>query len=402
MNSAYDYIIVGGGIIGVTTALQIRKHHPIASILVVEKEATCGSHSSGRNSGVLHAGIYYEPGTLKAKICTQGAMRMRAYCKENDLAIRTKGKVILPQSQNLDHLIDTLHDYATRNGAKTEIISTADLLKLEPHANPNVSRALHSPNTVVIDPQAVLEHMIKQFRDLNITIKYGSKVSKIDPSDKSLILHSGKVSYGHLVNAAGAYADKIAHKMGVAKNLTMIPFKGRYYSLSKTSAAQIEGNIYPVPDLSMPVLGVHFTKSVQGTVYVGPTATPALGRENYQGLENVDHLEAPLYMGRIAQQYFLNRQGMRGLVHQEVQRLFKSQMIKEARTLVPGITARDLQPCQKVGIRPQLYDCKAKKLLMDFHIEKGPSSTHILNAVSPAFTGSLAFAEYLLDNFVNK
>ena len=252
----------------------------------------------------------------------------------------------------------------------------------------------------MVDPVAVVKHLVRELEDRGVQFGWGEEVHNIDPARKKVFVTSGVKEYGHLVNCAGAYADKVAKKCGVGHDYHILPFKGIYYQLSPESPIKITGNIYPVPDLTVPFLGVHFTKGVHGKVYVGPTALPALGREHYQGIQGVSLADTLRVITTIASQYTQNINGFRPLMHQELPKLTKTGFFQAAKALVPELKIEHLLPSQKVGIRAQLFHSSKQELVMDFAVEKGPDSTHILNAVSPAFTSGFSFAEYVWREFI--
>lgn len=396
----FDFLIVGAGIIGLAMARELRARHPKASIAVLEKEDSIGQHASGRNSGVLHSGIYYKEGSLKAQVCAEGAREMAAYCKERDLPLSQTGKVILPVSMDDGPQLDLLYKRAKANGARVEIIDKDQLKEIEPAARSVLGKALYAPETSVIDPKRILASLSKELEKDRIQIIYNSPVHTISKHRKTVLSDSSVYSYGHLINAAGIFADKIAKAFDIGQKYVMAPFKGLYYDLSPKSALQINHLIYPVPDLNVPFLGVHFTKSVSGNVYVGPTAIPALGRENYTGLDGMNLSEAAINLMRMGRLYLCNQQGFRRYAHEEASRFIKKYFIQAARNLVPDLVPSDLVPSKKVGIRAQLLDTKQNKLVSDFLVERAENSTHILNAVSPAFTSAFSFSRLVVENYI--
>ena len=209
-----------------------------------------------------------------------------------------------------------------------------------------------------------------------------------------------KVSYSHLINCAGLRADEVAYKFDIGINYKLLPFKGLYWQVKNSSKIKINTNLYPVPDLNVPFLGVHFTPSadIEPIINIGPTATPALGRENYYALENLEPLSAANNLLILINQYFLNEGGFRKYVHQQSLLFLKPLMLKEAKKLLPSISSSDLQFSKKVGIRPQLFNKKTKKLENDFLSLNGKNSTHVMNAISPAFTASFALADFIIEN----
>jgi L-2-hydroxyglutarate oxidase len=395
-----DIIIVGAGIVGLSIARELKQRYPDLSITLLEKEMTLGKHSSGRNSGVLHSGIYYPEGTLKAKVCVEGARELAAYCEAHKLPFNRVGKVILPVRPEDDAQIDVLHRRGTANGAVVEIIDAQQLKELEPAAHTVTGRALHSQNTAVFDPSAILTHLAKELSAQGVTIRHGAEVVTGESRKGYLVLKGGeRLKFGYLFNTAGLYAERIAQMFHIGEQYRMLPFKGLYYQLREGSSLDIRGHIYPVPDLNVPFLGVHFTKTVAGKVTLGPTAIPAFGRENYTGLQGLDIGETSAIMLRVLEQYLRNQQGFRRFAHMEARRFLKPYFVEAAQALVPALKPTDLVRSQKVGIRAQLLDVRTHQLVMDFLVERAERSTHVLNAISPAFTSAFSFARFVLDNY---
>lgn len=393
-----DYLIIGAGIIGLTLARELIHREPDASILILEKETDLGAHGSGRNSGVLHSGIYYPEGSLKACMCADGARQMAEYCEENGLPFARLGKVIVPSRETDDPQLDVLFQRADRNGVRVEMLDEQQLRDIEPSARTATGKALFSPDTAVVDPLAVLRSLASKLNRKGVKIHYGEGVVEANADESRVYTKRGRYSYGWLFNCSGQFADRIAGLFGAGKNFTLLPFKGIYYRLSPESDVKCNGLIYPVPDLRMPFLGVHFTKKLDGSVYVGPTAVPALGREHYRGVKGIRPVEGTKILFRLAQQYAKNQQGFRRFTHEEASHFLPSRFARAARLLTPDLKETDLLKSNKVGIRAQLLDLQTGKLEMDFVVEKGDNSTHVLNAVSPAFTSSMSFAKYILDN----
>lgn len=398
----YDYVIIGGGIIGLTLAKTILNKKDNVKICVLEKENKIGLHGSGRNSGVLHSGIYYPERSLKAKLCADGARKMSVYCEERGLPINRIGKVIVPTKEQDDQALDLLYKRAEINGAKVSLINESELQKIEPEARTATARALYSPETAVIDPQAVLKSLITELQNQGVDFKYGAMVCDADPDKEIVRVSSGEsYKYGMLINATGQHSDRVSNLFQVGQEFTILPFKGAYLKLDKSSKIKINGLIYPLPDLSLPFLGVHSIKTISGDVYFGPTAIPALGRENYNGVSGIEAKDIMSIGSQCAKMYFGNEQGFRKHTHQELLRSIKYFNLKAAKELVPNLRANDLHKSNKVGIRAQLVDKVKRKLEMDFIVRKKDNTVHILNAVSPAFTSSLAIAEYIFDKYIN-
>ncbi|MBI3802787.1 MAG: L-2-hydroxyglutarate oxidase [Nitrospirae bacterium] len=394
----YDFIIVGAGILGLTTAHELKKRYPEARVALLEKEPHVGMHASGRNSGVLHSGIYYGSETLKAKVCSIGAARMCRFAEEYGISYHCSGKVIIATGELDLPVVDRLLKNARENKIRAELLGEEEIKKIEPHAGP-YKVGIYSPDTAVIDSLAVVRKLASLLSDRGSQILFNEEVHRIQSKERIVHTNRRRYGYGHLFNCAGANADLIAKKMGLGSGYALLPFKGLYYKLRPERNGLVKGSIYPVPDIRLPFLGVHLTRVVSGDVYVGPTAIPALGRENYGIFGGIKMAEG-LRIGRhVAGMYLRNHQNFRLLVHTEMRKYRKRSFLEAARKLVPELTSEDLVPSNKVGIRPQLVNIEMKKLEMDYIIEETPTSTHVLNAISPAFTSSFAFAELLVDRY---
>lgn len=384
-----EILIVGAGIIGLTIARQlVRTGH--GDIVVIEKELELGVHASGRNSGVLHAGIYYSPDSLKAKSCLNGNFLMRAYCKEKGLPLVESGKVIVTRTEAELPVLDELFHRATANGAKVEMIDERQLAAIEPNAR-TVERALFSHYTAVVDPKAVLKSL-KQDLEQSGRVKFqmGCKLTGLKGSGIATTSR-GEIAFNRFINAAGAYCDKVAGMFGVGGQYRLIPFKGVYRLLKKDAPYTVNASIYPVPDIRNPFLGVHFTRSVHGDVYLGPTAIPALGRENYGVIAGIDsEAFAIAYQDLVL--FLANRQ-FRNVALTEPLKYLPSYFFRDAARLVKELSQKDIVHASKVGIRPQLVDWDTKQLVMDFLVVADGASLHVLNPISPAFTSSMDLAQ---------
>ena len=387
-------LIVGAGITGLTIARELIEEG-VEDIVIIEKENSLGAHASGRNSGVLHAGIYYSPGTYKARFCVEGNRLMKEYCRENELALKETGKVIVTDEIRQDVLFE-LKKRADQSGAESVIIDQKQLREIEPYAAPS-EKALYSPNTAVINPKEILVSIKEGLESTRkVRFMFGTSFSGLRDSSIA-ITNQGSIRFKKFINAAGSFADKIAHSFGVGSQYKVLPFKGTYKRLIKKRSYLVRGNIYPVPDLRNPFLGVHFTKGVDGNVYIGPTAIPAFGREEY-GLLNDLSIESLSILGRDILLFFTN-DGFRAAAVSETKKYLRKYLLSEAKKLLPEVKMDDIQDTPKVGIRPQLVDWNSKKLVMDFILLKDGDSLHILNAISPAFTCSMAFAKHVVKEF---
>jgi len=386
MQTAYDYIVLGAGITGLCIAREIKRRSPAASILILEKEPRLGAHGSGRNSGVMHSGIYYPEHSLKAKVCSEGAREMVAYCRERKLPVNPMGKVVVPTKQDDDQQVDVLYQRAIANGANARIIDEAELKELEPFARTASGRALFSPDTSVIDPMAVLQSLAGELEEQGVKLLLASPCLSARPASSSVTTPSGRFTYGYLVNATGQFSDHVARHFSVGSDYTLLPFKGMYFKVAKEAGVHFNRLIYPVPDLNMPFLGIHSVTTIDGDMYFGPTAIPAFGREHYQGLKGIELGEAAVISYYLMLQYVKDNQGFRRFAHDEAGRFMKKRFAESAQKLVPAIKAEHLLPSNKVGIRAQLLDKRNHQLVTDFVVEHHDNTTHILNAISPAFT----------------
>lgn len=390
-----DILIIGAGIIGLTIARElVRTGH--GDIVIIEKEAELGVHASGRNSGVLHAGIYYAPDSLKAKSCLNGNFLMRAYCKEKGLPLLESGKVIVTRTPAELPVLDELYRRATANGAKVEMIDERQLADIEPNAR-TVERALFSHYTAVVDPKAVLKSLRKDLEESGrVTFVMGCRLTGIKGSGIA-VTSRGEIRFNRVVNAAGAFCDKVAGFFGVGEKYRLIPFKGVYRLLSKDAPYTVNSSIYPVPDIRNPFLGVHFTRSVHGDVYLGPTAIPAFGRENYGILAGIDAEALSIAWEDLV--LFMTNKPFRNVALTEPAKYLPSVFFKDAARLVKELKPEDVVPASKVGIRPQLVDWEKKELVMDFLVVAEGEGVHVLNPISPAFTSSMDLAQGIVAKY---
>ncbi len=392
-----DIVICGAGILGLTIARELIANGA-DSVIIFDKETDLGFHASGRNSGVLHAGIYYDPGTMKAQMCLKGNLRMQQYCEEHNLPLFKSGKVIVTRNHSELSTLDELERRATANGATVSMLDEKQLAEIEPNAK-TVERALHSPLTAVVDPKAILKKLREEL-EASGKVRFFFGTRFIDTAGRNTIrTDQGDIGYGTFINAAGAFSDKVAHAFGIAKNYRLLPFKGIYRKLKKPAADKIRGSIYPVPNIKNPFLGIHFTRSVHGDVYVGPTAIPAFGRENYGILKGIDSEFLSILL-RDAHMFLENKK-FRGVALDEPRKYLFKYFFEDAKKLVKHIAPHDVLPSSKTGIRPQLVDIESNEMVMDFVIEKHENTVHILNSISPAFTSSMYFAELVVKDYIN-
>ena len=397
---AYDVVIFGGGIVGLTIAYQLLKRGITNSILLIDKELSLGKHTSGRNSGVLHAGIYYQPGSLKASLCISGARRLKAWIHDRKLPINHCGKIIVPTNTSLDSQIDFLSDRASQNGVMTEVWNEDQLESFASGVRSASGRCLWSPSTSVTSPKHVMSALQSELSS-TVDFALGEGDVDIDPVSKCICLSDDvKRGYGHLINCAGINSLSIAKKFGVGLNFKVLPFKGLYWKLKVPGSFHIPCNIYPVPDLSVPFLGIHLTPSASAPfeISIGPTATPVFGKENYRGLDDINFSFSVEYYAILLRQFISNKNKFRRYVSEQSLLHIGPLLIREVQKLYPSIKSTDIELSNKVGIRPQLYDSTNGSLFDDFNCVTVNSSTHLLNAVSPAFTASFSLADYIIDS----
>lgn len=389
---------MGAGITGLTIARELLRRG-VEDILIIEKENKLGVHASGRNSGVLHAGVYYAPGTLKAKFCVQGNRLMKEFCREKGLTLKETGKVIVTKDESELEGLYELKRRAEQSGARVRIVDSKELYGIEPYAA-TCEKALFSPDTAVVDSKEVLRALAGELEGSGkVRILYGAAFLKVNDNYTALT-REGALHFRKFINAAGAYADRVARSFGIGKEYKILPFKGTYKVLVKERSFLVRGNIYPVPDLRNPFLGVHFTRGIDDRVYIGPTAIPAFGRENYGVFDSLS-LETLSILYRDGILLFKD-EGFRMSAVSEIKKYSKRFFFEEAKRLLKELDLEDLEDTDKVGIRPQLVDWGEKKLVMDFLVIKNGDSLHVLNGISPAFTSSMAFASYAVDMLERK
>lgn len=397
MNSC-DFLIIGGGVIGLSIARELQSRQRDARITVIEKEPACGAHASGRNSGVLHAGFYYSPDSLKAKFTKLGNERMTAYCERKGIPLNRCGKLVVAKDAGDLPSLDELVRRGRANAIDIHELTAAEAKRIEPRVK-TYQRALFSPRTSTVNPQQVVDAMLRDAREEGIEIHLGT--AYVGRTDTGIQTSSGPIDAGYVVNAAGLYADKIALDYGFSKKYRILPFKGLYL-YSNEPPGSIRTNIYPVPDLRNPFLGVHFTITADGKAKIGPTAIPAFWRENYDGFANFSLPEllevAGRGLGLLANAQF----DYRRLAVEEIAKYSRRKMVELASVLAEGVAESNYQKWGRPGIRAQLLDITKRKLEMDFVLEGDRRSMHVLNAVSPAFTCSMPFASHVCDQIALK
>ncbi len=393
------YLIIGGGIIGLAIARELKYQNPLSEITIVEKEPDVAYHSSGRNSGVLHAGFYYTSDSLKAKFTKDGNAAMRKYCYDNNLQIRESKKVVVTKNEfELESLFE-LEKRGLKNGVDVSLLDSKELKEIEPNAK-TYEKALYSPSTATVDPIEINQFIKSELINDGVKIVF-NEAYKSKKDENTIQTNSGNLySADKIINAAGLYADKIAMDFGYSKNYTIIPFKGVYLKYTN-SDKPVNTNIYPVPNLKNPFLGVHYTITVDGTIKIGPTSIPSFWRENYQGFSNFKLNELLSVIGYESKLFLTNAFNFRALAFEEIKKYNRVYFRNMAKDLVHNIDVSGFTKWSKPGIRAQLLNKKTLELVSDFVVEGDSNSVHVLNAVSPAFTSSFPFAKWIVENYIN-
>jgi (S)-2-hydroxyglutarate dehydrogenase len=390
----FDVVVVGGGLVGLASAHRILERSPDLRLAVLEKEAAPAVHQSGHNSGVVHAGLYYAPGSLKARLCREGRQALEEFCAEHEIPLVLRGKLVVAVDESeLDRLAE-LERRGTANGLRGLVaLEPAEWRELEPHVRG--VRALHVPETGVVDFARVAEQLVSLVRSRGAAVELDTRVDGIDPTGGGLVLRtsSGPIRTQALVACAGLQADRVATLAGARPTVRIVPFRGGYWRLQGAAAERVRSLVYPVPDPAFPFLGVHFTRRVDDEVWVGPNAVPALAREGYErrSLSLRDAADGLLWPGflRLARRYA--RTGLREIWHDLVHEAAVSKMQR----YVPELRREDVVR-GPVGIRAQAMT-RAGELVDDFLVEEGPASLHVLNAPSPAATSCLAIGRLVAE-----
>lgn len=386
----YDIIIIGGGIVGLATALKIKNAKPKIKVLILEKEINLASHQTGHNSGVIHSGIYYKPGSLKARNCIGGYHQLIDFCKQYEISHELCGKVIVATSTEEIPALENIYQIGIANGLKgLKKLNQHELKAYEPHVNG--VKGIFVPQTGIIDYKMVARKYGELFQEMGGEINLGERVIDIQYRTKSAQVFTTKKGYPAklVINCAGLYSDKIAAFNNPRLQVRIIPFRGEYYKIKAHKKYLVKNLIYPVPDPNFPFLGVHFTRMIQGDIEAGPNAVFAFKREAYQKTDlQMDELMASLAwpgFRKVALKYWKVGAG-------EFYRSFsKDAFTKALQKLIPEIQKEDLIPAE-AGVRAQACDKKGG-LLDDFKILEDQLLIHVLNAPSPAATSSLSIGE---------
>jgi L-2-hydroxyglutarate oxidase LhgO len=391
---SYDVAIVGGGIIGLATAMRLTQGYPRCKVVVLEKEPEFALHQTGHSSGVIHAGLYYPQGSQKADFCWTGGKMLRRYCDEHGVKYEMCGKLIVALDETELPGMEDLYRRGTANGAEgLQVVGPERLRELEPHAAG--IKAIHSPNTGIVDYSQVSASFAAEVLENGGDLFTGAGVLGISRRDGRHYLETskGEVSAIYVVNCAGLQADIVARGMGLDTGLRIIPFRGEYYSLTPERSDLVRALIYPVPDPRMPFLGVHFTRKADGSVEAGPNAVLAFAREGYRKTD----FDVGELMGVLKYPGFwrMSRVHWKTGIREQYRSLIKRSFVRSLQALVPEIRGEDLHH-PSAGVRAQAVG-RDGALLQDFRIVQARNSIHVLNAPSPAATSSLAIGRYIVD-----
>lgn len=385
----YDFVIIGGGIVGLSTGVALGQRFPDARIAVLEKEDKLASHQTGHNSGVIHSGIYYKPGSLKARFAREGNQSMVDFCRKHTIPYEICGKVIAATEQRDLPLLDNLYQRGLANGLDVTKISREELREIEPHAEG--LEALRVPSAGIVDFKQVAETFADLIRERDGDLKLNSRVKMISNNGDHVTIESNHETFHtrFLINCAGLHSDRIARLMGVDTQMQIVPFRGEYYELKPQKRYLVKHLIYPVPNPNFPFLGVHFTRMISGDVHAGPNAVLSLKREGYTRTDfNLeDFMEVMTYPAfwKVALQNW--REGAKEMIRSFSKRVF----VRSLQKLIPEVQADDLLPTH-AGVRAQAL-MKDGRLMDDFLIIPGYRSIHVCNAPSPAATSAILIGQ---------
>jgi (S)-2-hydroxyglutarate dehydrogenase len=384
----YDYTVIGGGIVGLATVAALSRQYPGARVLLLEKERTHSAHQSGRNSGVIHSGIYYKPGSYKARFARAGATSMVEFCREYGIRHEVCGKLVVATREKELPELDRLFQRGLQNGLSVCKLSGQEIREIEPHVR--CLAGLRVPTTGITDYREVSEKYLELFQERGGGARFETEVRRITEHGRTYLIETsaGEYETRFLVNCAGLHSDRVAHLAGAETSAKIIPFRGEYYELVPSKRYLVKTLIYPVPNPNFPFLGVHFTRMIDGSVHAGPNAVLAFKREGYRKTDfNLrDFWETITFSGfrRLAYDNF--GEGMK-----EVYRsLIKKAFVRSLQQLIPEVQSDDLVPCHS-GVRAQALTPEGK-LVDDFLIIRARNALHVCNAPSPAATASLEIA----------
>ena len=393
----YDYVIIGAGIIGISLGIELLTQKPTKKILIIDKETRPGVHASGRNSGVLHAGFYYSPDSLKAKFCKQGNLELKKFCNTNNLEVKETGKVVVCQDKNDVTRLMNLFERGIANGVEIELLESNELSRIEPAAQ-TVDKFIWSPTTAVGNPKEIIKKLADKFTDMGGLFRFNSRVKLINKNNEVLIEGDGYIlSATSIINSAGAYASELAKQVGVGHEYVCLPFLGAYRK-SEFVAGNPKRLVYPVPNPINPFLGVHTTNTLSDEIKIGPTAFPVIGKEQYKFLDGFNAKELRDFY--LATKTLLKSDSVNilGLAKSEGIKLFKRPLIKKAKRLTNALDLNQKWKNYPAGIRAQIVNLDTKVIEMDYIVKSDKNAVHILNAVSPGWTSSIPFSRWIVEN----
>lgn len=392
-----DFLVIGAGVVGLSLGVELCNEFPRSKVVVIDKEEKLGAHASGRNSGVLHAGFYYSPDSLKARFCREGNTELRKLINDYEIPIKAIGKVVIAKNKQEADMLDSLYRRGLKNGVELDLLPESDLKSFEPLAR-TYEKFLWSPNTAVSDPVKVLLALATKFETEGGTLLLAKKVSVLE--DGSVWVDSKRAKIAHVFNSAGVNAIHIANTLGVGNDYGLLPVLG-IYKTNSIRNLPLRTLVYPVPDLVNPFLGVHFTVTVDGLVKIGPTAIPVLGREQY-GLNYRPNFMDIKSTGKALHALLGN--SFKATIRLSISEMLKirtKKLIKEGSSLVPLASSTTGWTRKSPGLRAQLVNLNTGQFEQDFVVRKENSFTHILNAVSPGWTAAIPFSKWVVSHFAS-
>ena len=397
INKDYDHIIIGAGIIGISLGLALLERNPSRKVLIIDKENKPGVHASGRNSGVLHAGFYYSPDSLKAKFCRLGNLELRKFCKENNLRILETGKVVVCQDKQDVLRLEDLYRRGVENGVDIELHSFQELSRIEPAAQ-TIDKFIWSPTTAVGSPKDVIEKLSEKFVKSGGKFLFNQKVKLIKKNNEVLIQTKSANYFAEaIINSAGAYAAELAKQVNVGREYVCMPFLGAYKKTNLLSQNP-KRLVYPVPNPVNPFLGVHTTITLNNELKIGPTAFPVIGKEQYKAIDGFSFKDLAEFLSSSRALLRSNSVNLLGLAQEEVLKLFTKPLLKRTQKLSDSLQINKNWVKHPSGIRAQIINTKTKTIEMDYIVESDKNVVHVLNAVSPGWTSSLPFARWVVEN----
>ena len=397
INKEFDHIVIGAGIVGISLGLAILERNQNKKVLIIDKEPEPGIHASGRNSGVLHAGFYYSPDSLKAKFCRLGNLELKNFCKENEIPILETGKVVVCQTKSDVTRLEELYRRGIANGVDIELLDSTDLNKIEPAAT-TIDKFIWSPTTAVGNPKVVITKLAEKFVKNGGKFQFNCTAQLVSTKDEILIeTNHGTYSAVSMINSAGAYAADLAKQVNVGNQYVCLPFLGAYKK-SKLVDSNPKRLVYPVPNPVNPFLGVHTTNTLNGEIKIGPTAFPVIGKEQYRFRNGFSSNEFKEFLK--ASKSLINSDSVEllGLAREEFMKLYTRPLLKRTEKLSSSLTRNKNWQKHPAGIRAQIINTETNAIEMDYIVESQKNVVHILNAVSPGWTSAIPFTRWVVEN----